>query len=81
MIDGKLEKFVAKKAQKHGFDWQQDYGGGALVKAPKLCQWLLRTFQPCRTTVGPPPGRGCEDVLLSLLAPAAWCSEPAISTV
>ena len=25
----------SKKAKKHGFDWQQGYGGGALVKAPK----------------------------------------------
>ena len=24
-----------KRPKKHGFDWQQGYGGGALVKAPK----------------------------------------------
>ena len=32
MLDGKMGNFGAKK---HGFDWQQGYGGGALVKAPK----------------------------------------------
>ena len=35
MLDGKMGNFGAKKAKKHGFDWQQGYGGGALVKAPK----------------------------------------------
>ena len=35
MLNGKMGNFGAKKAKKHGFDWQQGYGGGALVKAPK----------------------------------------------
>ena len=35
MLDGNTGNFGAKKAKKHGFDWQQGYGGGALVKAPK----------------------------------------------
>ena len=35
MLDGKMGNLGAKKAKKHGFDWQQGYGGGALVKAPK----------------------------------------------
>ena len=35
MLDGKLGNLGAKKAQKHGFDWHQGYGGGALVNAPK----------------------------------------------
>ena len=35
MPDGKMGNFGAKKVKKHGFDWQQGYGGGALVKAPK----------------------------------------------
>ena len=35
MPDGKMGNFGAEKVKKHGFDWQQGYGGGALVKAPK----------------------------------------------
>ena len=35
MLNGKMGNFGAKRAKNHGFDWQQRYGGGALVKAPK----------------------------------------------
>ena len=35
MLDGKMGNFGVEKVKKHGFDWQQGYGGGALVKAPK----------------------------------------------
>ena len=28
MLDGKMGNFGAKKVKKHGFDWQQGYGGG-----------------------------------------------------
>ena len=30
MLNGKMENFGAKKAKKHGFDWQQGYGGGCI---------------------------------------------------
>ena len=35
MLDGKMGNFGAEKLKKHGFDWQQGYVGGALVKAPE----------------------------------------------
>ena len=28
MLDGKMGNFGAEKVKKHGFDWQQGYGGG-----------------------------------------------------
>ena len=35
MLNEKMGNLGAEKVKKHGFDWQQGYGGGALVKAPK----------------------------------------------
>ena len=35
MLDGKMGNLGAEKAKKHGFDWQQGYGGDALVEAPE----------------------------------------------
>ena len=38
MLHGKKVIFGAEKVKKHGFDWQQGWGGGggaALVKAPE----------------------------------------------
>ena len=30
MLNGKMGNLGAEKVKKHGFDWQQGYGGGAL---------------------------------------------------
>ena len=36
MLGSKMGNFGLKKVKKHGFDWQQGYGGGgAMVKAPE----------------------------------------------
>ena len=51
MLDGKMGNFGAKKAKKHGFDWQQGYGGGALVKAPRE-KWG-KMGKPNQSTLAP----------------------------
>ena len=35
MLHGKMGNLGAEKVKKHGFDWQQGYGGGCIGESPR----------------------------------------------